>query len=130
MTTPEPSWRARIEAALHEDIVGGELDEGGTVWYASDPRLMAERIEQALGLDRWVQNQNLLAVQGMSGNWDYDPYMHGMFNGMELIMSTVEGREPQFREAPATWRRDTAPGFDGVPPELLLPVSPEEDERA
>ncbi len=28
-------------------------------------------------------------VQGVSGNWDYDPYMHGMYNGMELCIAIL-----------------------------------------
>lgn len=52
-------------------------------------------------------NENLhelLKIQGSEGNWDYDPYMHGMYNGMELIMATIENREPNFKDAPKKWR--------------------------
>ena len=43
---------------------------------------------------------NLLAVQGSAGNWDNDGYMCGMFNGMELAVSIMEGREPIYRRLP------------------------------
>ena len=33
-------------------------------------------------------------IQGESGNWDHDDYMCGMYNGMELIIATLENREP------------------------------------
>lgn len=33
-------------------------------------------------------------VQGSHGNWNYDPYMHGMYNGMELCSAIVKGVEP------------------------------------
>lgn len=52
------------------------------------------------------QMRKLLEVQGQSGNWNYDPYMHGMFNGMELMVATAEGREPVFKEAPDVWLKD------------------------
>lgn len=52
------------------------------------------------------QINEMLRIQGNKGNWDYDPYMHGMYNGMELIVSIVEGREPVFRNAPEAWKKD------------------------
>ncbi len=39
-------------------------------------------------------------IQGAKGNWDFDNYMCGMFNGMELMLAIVENREPDFRQAP------------------------------
>lgn len=45
-------------------------------------------------------------VQGMDGNWNYDPYMHGLFNGIEFSLSLIEVREPKFRDAPKKWLCD------------------------
>lgn len=45
-----------------------------------------------------------LDIQKQDGNWDYDPYMHGMLNGMEYVLATVEGRECDFCDAPLKWR--------------------------
>ena len=47
--------------------------------------------------------REMLEVQGRSGNWDCDPYMHGLYNGMEFMLSMIEQREPQFRNAPKKW---------------------------
>lgn len=47
--------------------------------------------------------KEMLEVQGRDGNWNYDSYMHGMYNGMEYMLSMVESREPVFREAPKKW---------------------------
>lgn len=58
---------------------------------APDPRGVESRIEEL---------RNLVAIQGTDGNWNYDHYMRGMFNGMELALSVLEGREPQYRDAP------------------------------
>lgn len=115
MTTPVPDWQTRIAAALTEHMIGGETDNGGVVWYADDPAEMAVSVMKALGLDHWSETQSLLTVQGMPGNWDYDPYMHGMYNGMELILAVVEGRETAFRSAPGVWRHTVATDIAGLP---------------
>lgn len=41
--------------------------------------------------------KGLVGVQGQNGNWDVSPAMCGMFNGMELILAILEGREPAYR---------------------------------
>lgn len=44
-----------------------------------------------------LKNANeLLDIQGQSGNYNYDSYMLGIYNGMEMIISMFEEREPQF----------------------------------
>lgn len=50
--------------------------------------------------------QDLVNVQGSSGNWNYDPYMHGMYNGMELVLAVLERREPVYKTAPDVWLSD------------------------
>jgi len=45
-------------------------------------------------------------VQGYDGNWNYDPYMQGLYNGLEFALSLLEVREPQFKDAPETWLGD------------------------
>lgn len=47
-----------------------------------------------------------LNVQGQNGNWNYDPYMHGMYNGLECALATMEGRDPEYRKAPDEWIYD------------------------
>lgn len=41
-----------------------------------------------------------------NGNWDHDPYLYGMANGLILARSIVAGEEPEFLEAPDQWLRD------------------------
>lgn len=36
-------------------------------------------------------------IHGKKGNWDYDDYMLGMYNGMEVLMAIIEKRDPVFR---------------------------------
>jgi len=42
-------------------------------------------------------------IQCSNGNWNYDPYMHGMANGMILALATILEEEPCFKEAPEKW---------------------------
>ena len=35
-------------------------------------------------------------VQCTDGNWNWDPYMHGMANGMILAMAIVDGADPDY----------------------------------
>ena len=50
-----------------------------------------------------VKLKEMLEVQGRDGTWNYDHYFHGMYNGMEVMLAVLEGREPVFREAPKKW---------------------------
>jgi hypothetical protein len=42
-------------------------------------------------------------VQGQDGNWDFDPYMQGLYNGLEFALSILERREPVFKNEPKAW---------------------------
>lgn len=44
--------------------------------------------------------KDLLEIQGSDGNWNHSHYMCGMYNGMELIIATLENREPMYRNMP------------------------------
>lgn len=48
--------------------------------------------------------QDLLETQGMNGNWDYNEYMLGLYNGLELSLSILQKREPNYKTPPAKWR--------------------------
>lgn len=47
-------------------------------------------------------------IQGRDANWQANPYMRGLYNGLELAMAILEERDPKYKE-----------GFD-VPPASLL----------
>jgi len=64
---------------------------------------------QSVGLieDR-ADLDNLIDIQTANGNWNFDPYMHGLANGMLLRRHTafdVEGEVP-FLDAPDEWLAD------------------------
>lgn len=44
--------------------------------------------------------RDMLNIQGSDGCWNYDSYMLGMYNGMELALAVLEDREPQYRTTP------------------------------
>lgn len=50
--------------------------------------------------------KNLVNIQCSSGNWNYDPYMQGMANGMILALSILEQKEPIFLNVPNKWLCD------------------------
>lgn len=83
---------------------------------AEDPEAMLGWFANAMGAARDDQERkhearaadlrNLHQIQGNRGNWDYDPYMHGMYNALEIAMAILEGRDPEFRSAPDQWGCD------------------------
>ena len=50
-------------------------------------------------LEALKQLREVHEAQGRDGNWDYDQYMRGLFNGLELALAIFEGRDPVYREA-------------------------------
>lgn len=50
--------------------------------------------------------RDVLKVQGYNGNWNYDPYMLGLYNGLEMALSIMEKRQPYFKDAPEVWLCD------------------------
>lgn len=70
------------------------------------------------------QAEKIHEIQGMPGNWNYDPYMHGMYNGMELIIATIKGTEPRFKEAPEIWVSSIEPGVLGETEPASMPSTP------
>ena len=47
--------------------------------------------------------KELLDIQCSDGNWNFDPYMHGMANGMIFCVALLEDKEPVYLEAPKKW---------------------------
>jgi hypothetical protein len=51
--------------------------------------------------------ESITEVQCRDGIWNFDPYMHGMANGLLLALVTMKGQEPDFKEAPGEWLIDS-----------------------
>ncbi len=50
--------------------------------------------------------KDMTKVSCMDGTWNYDPYFHGMANGMICALSLIENKEPVFLDAPEIWLGD------------------------
>ena len=77
----------RNTAADHGTMLG---------WFANAIEFAKDHQREALL--KPVKEQ--LAVQGQPGNWNYDSYMQGMYNGLECALATMEDREPLYRTKP------------------------------
>jgi hypothetical protein len=64
--------------------------------------------------------KNCTDIQCSHGNWNYDPYMHGMANGLILAMCIMGDckEEPKYKDAPEQWLCDIPD--DGKPPIPVL----------
>ena len=66
-----------------------------------------QRTDQEPVVDERIKSvRHMRDVQGYDGNWNYDPYMQGLYNGLEFALSLLEVRQPEFKDAPATWLGD------------------------
>ena len=67
--------------------------------FAFELNIRAVRAEKAY--DKLFANLTKVAdvknQQGQPGNWDYDDYMRGLYNGIELAQSIMEEREPVYK---------------------------------
>jgi len=54
------------------------------------------------------QIQDITNVQCGDGNWNYDPYMQGLANGLLLAVHILEDKEgaPDYKQAPEHWLSD------------------------
>lgn len=48
----------------------------------------------------------MIKLQCSNGNWNYNPYMHGMANGMIFVKSLFTGDNPEYPDAPKVWLKD------------------------
>ncbi len=80
-----------IKEALAQDALDRKAENARELGLNYEPEPVAETMRQ------------MLEVQGQHGNWNYDSYMHGLYNGMEYMVALAEKREPKFRDAPEIW---------------------------
>jgi hypothetical protein len=62
--------------------------------------IMAEKEQLKKQVEEWENHlkcsKEMLDIQGQKGNYDYDEYMLGLYNGMEYIIALFETREPNY----------------------------------
>ena len=47
-----------------------------------------------------IKLNQLVRIQRMDGNWNYDEYMFGFLNGMILARAVLQGKDPKFKNKP------------------------------
>jgi hypothetical protein len=52
------------------------------------------------------QLKDLVKIQTAHGNWNYDPYMMGLANGLILALAIAQNKKPDFLESPKEWLKD------------------------
>ena len=105
--------RELMQQALEalEDACGGRCNaENNPCWQRDVANALRDRLaqpEQEPVVDERIKSvRHMRDVQGYDGNWNYDPYMQGLYNGLEFALSLLEVRQPEFKDAPATWLGD------------------------
>jgi hypothetical protein len=70
-------------------------------------RRMRPTLDAVLGVsERLGKLRELALIQREHGNWNFDAYMHGMANGLQLAVAVMEDREPEYLKAPPRWLCD------------------------
>lgn len=88
------------EPAIQQIDLTGAVIGISRQWY-DEAKAQLEAYEKAI-----EATHEVMRVQGADGNWNNDPYMHGLYNGMEMIRSMFEAGPAEFRDAPEKWGCD------------------------
>ena len=83
---------------LKEEITN--LSKDVDMWNAKYNDMFDENRMLKKQVEEWKHHlkcsKEMLDIQGQKGNYDYDEYMLGLYNGMEYIIALFETREPNF----------------------------------
>ena len=89
----EESQNLKKQVKIKEDGFKASTEE--LCEYAEENQELKKQLEE------WEQHliiaKEMLDLQGQDGNYNYDSYMLGLYNGMEYIIAFFETREPNFR---------------------------------
>lgn len=50
--------------------------------------------------------RDAVTIARSHGNWDYDPYLHGMANGLICALAIMEEKNPEYLSPPERWLHD------------------------
>lgn len=50
--------------------------------------------------------KRVVDIATSDGNWNYDPYLQGMANGLILAHAIINDTEPNYLNPPRVWIRD------------------------
>ena len=85
--TPDDYYSPSIHVTEQNSI---GINVGGTVYVKTirEWHKFGEKLEAL---------RNVHEIQGRKGNYDYDQYMLGLYNGLELAASIMDDKEPEYR---------------------------------
>ena len=76
------------------------MDTNDMPFYQNRIMLLEENLKLKKQLEEWGHHlkcsKEMLDIQGQKGNYDYDEYMLGLYNGMEYVIALFETREPNY----------------------------------
>lgn len=86
--------------SYYEDTTREQILEDTYIEYCAYVNLAHRYSKLKKQLEEWEHHlkcsKEMLDIQGQKGNYDYDEYMLGLYNGMEYIIALFETREPNF----------------------------------
>ena len=86
--------------SYYEDTTREQILEDTYIEYCAYVNLAHRYSELKKQLEEWEHHlkcsKEMLDIQGQKGNYDYDEYMLGLYNGMEYTIALFETREPNF----------------------------------
>lgn len=72
----------------------------------SKANVETSQVESVVMLSGIEAIDDCVNIQCSDGNWNYDPYMQGMANGLLLAQSFFKAGELEFKKAPEKWLCD------------------------
>lgn len=94
-----------LESAVHGAAAldaAAATPEGRNLLAHALVQLLRDGWLNTTGPDTVNKIRELRDLHGRDGTWDASGYLRGMYNGLELALSVLEGeRTPQFRDPPA-----------------------------
>lgn len=77
-------------------------------------------IEKLAKLEKTVTAlREMKNVQCSDGNWNYDPYMLGLANGIIFSLAMFDNTEPDYLTAPKVWLCDVPFVLDNTLPDCV-----------
>lgn len=74
-----------------------------------------------MSLEERIEKLNeMTKIACADGTWNYDPYFHGMANGMIFAQWIMSGKHEdlcEYLDAPAQWLKDKTRTYEAMPEE-------------
>jgi hypothetical protein len=89
---------------IADDLIAQELSKGTQKMADENQQLQSTGdTSEQIASDGLKRLQKIIAMQSSTGNYDWDPYMHGMANGLILAKAILTDEEPKYLDAPKQW---------------------------